>query len=186
MIHNEEKLLQRIRSGDDEAFALLMEQYADQVYALVVRIIQQREDAEELTQDVFIKAYEQMESFSGRSSFATWLYRIAYNCAISHTRRHRVSHLSIDEGRIAAVRDEDIEQMEGDLSDHNIDALMEAIEQLNAEERALVTLFYYEQRPIAECAEIIRQSESNTKVRLHRIRKKLYLLITHSKDETEQ
>ena len=186
MIHNEEKLLQRIRSGDDEAFALLMEQYADQVYALVVRVIQQREDAEELTQDVFIKAYEQMESFSGRSSFATWLYRIAYNCAISHTRRHRVPHLSIDEGRIAAIRDEDIEQMEGDLSDHNIDALTEAIEQLNAEERALVTLFYYEQRPIAECAEIIHQSESNTKVRLPRIRKKLYLLITHSKDETEQ
>ena len=112
MIHNEEKLLQRIRSGDDEAFALLMEQYADQVYALVVRIIQQREDAEELTQDVFI-----MESFSGRSTFATWLYRIAYNCAISHTRRHRVSHLSIDEGRIAAIRDEDIEQMSEQFMD---------------------------------------------------------------------
>ncbi len=186
MIHNEEKLLQRIKRGDDEAFAILMEQYANQVYALVVRIIQQREDAEELTQDVFIKAYEQMESFSGRSSFATWLYRIAYNCAISHTRRHRVPHYSIDEGRLSAVSDDDVEQMEGNLSDTNIEALTEAIEQLNAEERVLVTLFYYEQRPIAECAEIIRQSESNTKVRLHRIRKKLYLMITSDKNETEQ
>lgn len=185
MIHNEEKLLQRIKRGDDEAFAILMERYAEQVYALVVRIIQQREDAEELTQDIFIKAYEQLEGFSGRSSFATWLYRIAYNCAISHTRRHRVPHYSIDEGRLSAVSDDDVEQMEGNLSDHNIDALMRAIDRLDAEERALVTLFYYEQRPITECAEITHQSESNTKVRLHRIRKKLYLMITSDKNETE-
>ena len=89
MIHNEEKLIQSIKSGDDNAFAILMEQYADQVYALVVRIIQQQEDAEELTQDIFIKAYEQLESFSGRSSFATWLYRIAYNSAISYVRRRQ-------------------------------------------------------------------------------------------------
>ena len=180
MIHNEEKLIQSIKSGDDNAFAILMEQYADQVYALVVRIIQQQEDAEELTQDVFIKAYEQMEGFSGRSSFATWLYRIAYNSAISYVRRRRQPHLSIDEGRLSAVKDEELDEMEGNLSDSNIEALTNAIEQLDAEERALVTLFYYEQRPIAECAEIIHQSESNTKVRLHRIRKKLYIMITHN------
>ena len=185
MIHNEKELITRFKKGDSEAFAYLMQRYAEQVYALVVRIIQHREDAEELTQDIFIKAYEQMESFSGRSSFATWLYRIAYNSAVSHTRRRRPSHFTIDEGRLSAVSDEDIEQMEENISDANIDALMHAIEQLDAEERALVTLFYYEQRSITECAEIIHQSENNTKVRLHRIRKKLYVIITHSRDERE-
>lgn len=185
MIHNEKELIQRITNGDDGAFAILMERYAEQVYALVVRIIQRREEAEEFTQDIFIKAYEQLESFSGRSSFATWLYRIAYNCAISHTRRHRVPHYTIDEGRLSAVSDEDVEDMEGNLSDDNIDALTRAIDRLDAEERALVTLFYYEQRPVAECAEITRQSENNIKVRLHRIRKKLHLMITSDKNETE-
>ena len=183
MIHNEEKLLQRIKSGDDEAFALLMEQYANQVYALVVRIIQQREDAEELTQDVFLRVFENLPYFNFKSSFSTWLYRIAYNCAISFTRHKRQQYLQIDENRLRLVDDVEVEQIEAIAdNEQKLDALARAIQQLNAEERALVTLFYYEERSVSECAEIVGQSQSNIKVRLHRIRKKLYILI---QNETE-
>ena len=73
--------------------------------------------------------------------------------------------------------------MEADTSERNLMALAAAIEQLDTQDRALVTLHYYENRPITECAEIIEQSIGNTKVRLHRIRKKLYILITDYRDE---
>jgi RNA polymerase sigma-70 factor (ECF subfamily) len=68
--------------------------------------------------------------------------------------------------------------MEAATDDATIKALTEAIEKLESQERALVTLFYYEERSVAECAAIMGQTENNIKVRLHRIRKKLYLLIT--------
>ena len=73
--------------------------------------------------------------------------------------------------------------MEAATDDTTIKALTEAIEKLESQERALVTLFYYEERSVAECAAIMGQTENNIKVRLHRIRKKLYLLITNKEYE---
>lgn len=183
MLNNEKELLEEIACGDMAAFSTLMKHYSQGVYTLVVRIIGNECEAEEVTQDIFMKVYNQLSYFSGRSTFSTWLYRIAYNAAISHTRRKRKTSLTLDEGRLAAVGEEDVERMEADSSVQNIEALTAAIEKLEPQDRALVTLHYYENRPIAECAEIIEQSIGNTKVRLHRIRKKLYILITDYKNE---
>ena len=175
---NEKNLIDRTIHGDDDAFAQLMERYASGVYVLIVRITRNEEDAEELTQDVFMKVYNHIGEFASKSSFSTWLYRIAYNIAISYTRRHRQATIPIDERRLQGVELSDVERMESATDDATIRDLTEAIEQLEPTERALITLFYYEERSIAECATIMEQSESNIKVRLHRIRKKLYILIT--------
>lgn len=183
MLNNEKELLEDITHGDMSAFGALMKHYSQGVYTLVVRIVGDECEAEELTQDVWMKVYKQLCYFSGRSTFSTWLYRIAYNAAISHARRKRQTSITLDEGRLATVGEEDVERMEADSSEQNIEALTAAIERLEPQDRALVTLHYYENRPIAECAEIIEQSIGNTKVRLHRIRKKLYILITDYKNE---
>ena len=106
-----------------------------------------------------------------------------YNCAISFARRKRQPLYPIEENRLRLVGDDDLERMEAAAeNEQQIEALTRAINRLEAEERALITLFYYEQRSIGECAEIMSQSQSNIKVRLHRIRKKLYILI---QNETE-
>ena len=175
---NEKNLIDRVIYGDEEAFAQIMEHYAPGVFTLIVRIIRNDEVAEELTQDVFVNVYRHINSFGGNSSFSTWLYRIAYNAAISHSRKQKHPTLQIDEGRLQGVELNDVERMEAAKDDATIEALTKAIEQLDPTERALITLFYYEERSVAECAEIMAQSEGNIKVRLHRIRKKLYLLIT--------
>lgn len=182
MLHNEKELIKRITEGETEQFALIAEHYAQAVHTLVVRIVGSNEDAEELTQDVFLRAFEHLPMFSFKSSFSTWLYRIAYNAAISFTRHKRLPHYPIEENRLRQVQDDDLEQMEA-TADNNeqIEALGRAIEQLDAEERALLTLFYYEERSVAECAEIMTQSHSNIKVRLHRIRKKLFILLSDEK-----
>ena len=183
MLHNEKELIERITQGETELFAHIAEHYAQAVYVLIVRIVGNNEDAEELTQDVLLRVFENLPYFNFKSSFSTWLYRIAYNCAISFARRKRQPLYPIEENRLRLVGDDDLERMETAAeNEQQIEALTRAINRLEAEERALITLFYYEQRSIGECAEIMSQSQSNIKVRLHRIRKKLYILI---QNETE-
>ena len=183
MLHNEKELIKRIAEGETELFSHIAEHYAQAVHTLIIRIVGSVEDAEELTQDVFLRVFENLPYFNHKCSFSTWLYRIAYNCAISFTRHKRQQYLQIDENRLRLVDDVEVEQIEAIAdNEQKLDALARAIQQLNAEERALVTLFYYEERSVSECAEIVGQSHNNIKVRLHRIRKKLYILI---QDETK-
>ncbi len=174
----ETELIRRIAAGDTEAFATLTDRYARSVYALVARIAGSAEDAEELTQDVFMKVFGKLRQFDGRSSFSTWLYRIACNTALSHARRKRRSACPLDERRVAAVPDDEADRLEEMVArERALEALSRAVESLDAEDRALVTLFYYEERPAVECASIMGITEGNAKVRLHRARKKLYLLV---------
>ena len=177
------ELIRRIIHGETDLYAQLVDRHERTVFTLVMRIIGRREEAEEITQDVFLKAFRQLDRFAGRSSFRTWLYRIACNAAISQARRTQPRRAEIDERRLAVLPDEEADRME-EWAAHQeqLDALTHAIGRLDPEERALVTLFYYEERSVAECAEITALSESNVKVRLHRIRKKLYLLVTTQRE----
>ena len=134
----EQELIRRIAGGETRLCARLVDRYGRAVYTLAARIAGCTEDAEELTQDIFLKAFSSLDRFGGRSSFSTWLY-----------------------------------------------PLNRAVERLDPEERALVTLFYYEDRSVGECAAITELSEGNVKVRLHRIRKKLYVLVNDEMNGTE-
>lgn len=175
---NETELIRRIVAGDHQAFATLADRYSRPVYALVARIAGSAEDAEELTQDAFMKAFDKLRQFDGRSTFATWLYRIACNTALSYARRKRRHVCPIDENRAAALPDDEADRLEEMAErEKSLDALGRAVGSLDAEDRALVTLFYYEERSIGQCAEIMALTEGAVKVRLHRARKKLYLLV---------
>lgn len=174
----ENSLIRQILNGATERYAELVQIHQNAVFALIVRIVGNSEEAEELTQDVFLKAYSNLHRFKQRSSFSTWLYRIAYNEALSQTRHHKPTQLQLDEGRLAAIGDEELETFEqSEASEDDVERLVRAIETLPNEERALITMVYYNDISLQQCAEITDQSLSNIKVRLHRIRKKLYLMI---------
>ena len=174
----EQQLIRRIVNGETDLYAIFAERYGRVVYTLVWRIVGCPEDAEELAQDVFLKAYRSLPRFNGRSSFPTWLFRIAYNTAVSETRRRKREWACIDEQRLASLPDSETDRLDRQQeTQENIAALNRAVEQLEPEERALVSLFYYEEYSVGECAGIMGISESNVKVRLHRIRKKLYILV---------
>ena len=174
---DEKELIRRIVAGETELYAMLAERYGGLVYTLIARIVASPQDAEELAQDTFLKAFRKLGSFDARSSFSTWLCRIACNTAISHARHKRPKTQTIDEQRLATLPDDAVNTLD-DIQQGQFDALMHALDGLEAEERALVQLFYYEDYPIARCAEVMNLTEANAKVRLHRIRKKLYLLMT--------
>lgn len=125
----EQELIRRIAGGETRLCARLVDRYGRAVYTLAARIAGCTEDAEELTQDIFLKAFSSLDRFGGRSSFSTWLYRIAYNTAVSHARRTRPKHCGIDERRLAALPDSEADRLEEWAEkQERLDALNRAVE----------------------------------------------------------
>ncbi|RHJ80006.1 RNA polymerase sigma factor [Parabacteroides sp. AM08-6] len=170
--------IKRIQAGDTACFACLLDKYSRQVYSLIFKVVRNREDAEELAQDVFVKVYRYLSSFKGDSSFSTWIYRIAYNTAISETRKKKHEFLAIEDAIINNVSEEEVAEALG-RSDTSVqmNKLDAALEQLPPEERAIILLFYIKEKTIDDIADITGLSSSNVKVKLHRIRKKLFVIL---------
>ena len=147
------------------------------LFELFVGMVNSEEDAEELTQDTLMKAFEHLSSFNGKSSFSTWIYRIAYNTALSFLRKKNVEQTVIDDNQWNRISDTQIDDALNNESEEQIEKLQQALTKLTAEERALVTLFYEEEHSIQELAQILNLNEGNIKVKLHRLRKKLYVLM---------
>ena len=177
MKKEEAHIIKEILNGKTEQYEYFLDRYGQQVFVLVDRIVSCQEDAEELTQDVFLKAFQQLSSFKAESSFSTWIYRIATNLAISAVRKKRNDALRLDDSVFANLSDTQVDAELEDESEEQMERLQQAMNQLEADERALITLYYLEEKPLVEVAFILGITEGNAKVKLHRIRKKLYVLI---------
>ena len=177
MKKEEAHIIKEILNGKTEQYEYFLDRYGQQVFVLVDRIVSCQEDAEELTQDVFLKAFQQLSSFKAESTFSTWIYRIATNIAISAVRKKRNDVLRLDDSVFANLSDTQVDEALQDDSEEQMERLQQAMNQLEADERALITLYYLEEKPLAEVAFILGMTEGNAKVKLHRIRKKLYVLI---------
>lgn len=170
---DEKQLIARILDGHAEEYGYFMTQYGEEVFQLVVRLVPVQQDAEELVQDAFVRAYDKLDTYTGEASFQTWLCRIAYNLTISWLRKQKMKYTSIDER--LDVSDADIDQLLDD--DSRIQQLKDACTQLKPDEQTLVNLFYYDDMPVRDIAYILGVEQGNVAVRLYRIRKKLYLII---------
>ena len=177
MKKDEAHIIKEILHGNTTLYEYFLDRYGQQVFVLVDRIVSCQEDAEELTQDVFLKAFQQLSSFKAESSFSTWIYRIATNVAISAVRKKKSDTIRLDESVFLNLSESQVDEALGDESEEQLQRLQRAMEQLEADERALITLYYMEERPLTEVAFILGMTEGNAKVKLHRIRKKLYIFI---------
>ena len=179
--------IEKVLNGETGCFAHLLERYSKQVFSLIVRIVGNREDAEELTQDVFIKAYESLSRFRRESSFPTWIYRIAYNMAISATRKKVMNTLPIDDLQLSEAPDEPSETDFGySDTEMRITYLNRALEHLSPHERALILLFYKENQSMEDIAMITGLTATNVKTKMCRIRKKLYVYIKKMEEEQDE
>ena len=177
MLMDEQRLIARILDGHAEDYGYFLERYGGEVFAIVSRLVPNREDAEELTQDAFVRAYSRLDSFIGRSSFSTWICRIAYTVAVSWLRKKRIKYLSIDDHPHAS--DAEVDEVLDDES--RLEDLRRAISLLRPDEQMLLELFYFESRPLADIAYILDVEPGTIATRLHRIRRKLYSLMKHGK-----
>ncbi|WP_297903652.1 RNA polymerase sigma factor [uncultured Parabacteroides sp.] len=179
--------IQRIQAGDMACFACLLDKYSRPIHSLILKVVRSREDAEELAQDTFMKVFKGLSSFKGDCSFSTWIYRIAYNTAISSVRKKRHEFLTIEEATLENVSEEEVANLLGQTEvAEQTQRLETALGQLPPDERALILLFYWQEKSIEELASITGLTASNIKVKLHRIRKKLFALLKrmdHEQDE---
>lgn len=170
----------QVVGGDTNAFGMLVERYSERVYALVAGIVGPGAEAEDLVQEIFIKAWGNLHKFACRSSFATWLYRIAYNAAIS-TRRARKRELQMVTPAKGLDLPDEVEQQQ--FTDVDIEQLERAVELLPPRQRAIIELHYRQDLSLAEVAEVVESNENNVKVMIHRARRQLAALIKQNRYE---
>ncbi len=166
--------IEQVLNGRTDAYAFIVDHHKDHVFNLAFRICVNREDAEEIAQDSFLKAYRSLSGFKMKSSFSTWLYRIVYNTAISHIRLKKKGVLLLEDFP-AEVFDFQTENNSAEEAEKEYrHALVNfAIQKLSDEERALVSFFYYEDLGIDEIAGITGLTKSTVKVKLFRARQKM-------------
>ena len=177
MKHDDIHIIKEVLGGKSEQFEHILNRYSGQVFNLISHIVPCKEDAEELTQDVFIKVFRLLSTFKEESSFSTWIYRIATNTALSAARKMKHDTLHLDDAAYSNIPEEIIDEALDNDSEERLQRLSDAIEMLCADERALITLYYINEKPIAEVASVLGLTASNVKIKLHRTRRKLYLIL---------
>jgi len=167
--------IDKVLGGDVNAYAQLVEKHKEMVFTIANRITRRREDAEEIAQDAFMKAFQHLKEFKKQSKFSTWLYRITYNTAISRIRKKSLEMTTLDENMIEQIPEDDVRNDMKDLNEQEQQQLINIVlEQLNELDYLIITMFYLKEKSIDDITDITGLSKSNVKVKLHRIRKKMY------------
>ncbi|UZR94622.1 RNA polymerase sigma factor [Chondrinema litorale] len=176
----EDIIIDKIIQGDKSACRIIIDKYKSFVFNLAFRIVNNREDAEEVTQDSFIKAFKYLESFNRKAKFSTWLYRITFNTAVSKTRKKKVEKNSINDVPEAMLPIDSFEKSFNLLKEQQQKKYIHIIlAKLSADERGLVTMYYLEEMPMEDISEATGLTKSNVKVKIHRARQKLYVHLSH-------
>ena len=181
----ETEIVEAVRRGRREGQTEMVGRYAQRVFAMIARQVPDVMDAEELTQDAFMRAFDHIDSFDAqKASLSTWLCRIAYRLTLDFLKRRRPTIVSIEDSKVWQTDISD-EQLEAELStgrEENIERLQTLMDDLPDDERMLLTLYYFEDRPLTEIAYITGIEAKPLAKRLYRTRKKLYkqLRITNS------
>ncbi len=174
-INKDQLYIDKVISGELSAYTYLVDKHKDMAFSVALRIVRNREDAEEIVQDAFVKAYQNMDAFRNKSKFSTWLYRIVFNAAISRTRKKSLESTDLDSFVIDNYSTDEIKENINKLdSSEQIKLVNKLIDKLPPLEYTLINLYYKEECSIDEISEITGLTDSNVKVKLHRIRKKLY------------
>jgi RNA polymerase sigma factor (sigma-70 family) len=169
------EIISHVLKGDQQVFAELVSRYQNYVFTLVMRFTENREDAEEVSQDVFVKAYRSLADFRGDSKFSTWLYTIARTSSITFLRKKKLETVSIDNEKTAVQ----LENRESSFSANVIEQksrikmVNEAIQLLSADDAQIITLFYKAEQSLEEMGKILGMEPNTVKVKLHRARVRL-------------
>jgi RNA polymerase sigma factor (sigma-70 family) len=168
-------LIEQTLAGNQAAYADLVKRHQRFVFSLAMRFAKRREDAEEIAQDCFIKAYRSLSSFQQQSKFSTWLYSIVYTTAMTFLRKKRVDTTSIDDDE-AYIQ---IAHQPSGYDENNVENksrshyLNQAIDQLLPDDATIITMFYKGEQSLEEIAQAMGIEANTVKVKLFRARQRL-------------
>ena len=172
---NDNELISKVLSGDQQAYGSLVNRYQNYVFTLALWFTKNREDAEEVSQDIFIKAYRALADFRGASKFSTWLYTIVNTTCITFLRKKRLEVHSLDNEKVFEVADSMDSGMRANLVEQKsrVSMVTNAIKMLNTDDPEVITLFYKGEQTLEEIAQRLGIEANTAKVRLHRARTRL-------------
>ena len=172
---SDSEIISQVLKGDHNAYALLVERYKLYVFTLTFRFTKNREDAEEVSQDIFVKAYRSLADFKGTAKFSTWLYTIVNTTCITFLRKRRLDVKSLDDERTFEVADSQDSGFRANLVEQKSRLIMvnRAIAMLNPDDAEIITLFYKNEQSLEEISQILGVEVNTAKVRLHRARTRL-------------
>ncbi|WP_248723545.1 RNA polymerase sigma factor [Seonamhaeicola sp. ML3] len=181
MTTNDQHYINLTLNGDTQAFAILVDRYKDMVYTLTVRMLKNREEAEEVAQDTFIKMYKSLNRFKGDSKFSTWVYKIAYNTSLDRIKKNKkfLNNVAINEYTESQVKTvhNALTNLE---NEEKAEAIKRCIALLPADDSFLLTLYYYDEQSLEEIAVAMNLTPNNVKVKLFRSRKKLAKILKNN------
>ena len=164
MVDSDLQLVERVRKGDQRAFDELVIKYKSRIYYLVLRMIGDSDEAADIAQNTFVKAYQKLHSFLGKASFKTWLYRIAMNLSKNYlrekVRKERLTPTQ-EAGRVVKTKLDDM------IAEERGQMVREALSQLPPKQQFALVLRIYEELPYREIARIMGGTSGLAKVNFH-------------------
>lgn len=179
--NHDQQHIDRVLSGDTHAFEVLIERYKHMVYTLAFKMVGIKEDAEEVAQDVFLKAFTALNTYKGEAKFSTWLYKIAYYRSLDYLKKNkrkvRTSTIDISEEYDVAALEGTLDALE---STERTQMIREAMETLAPDDSVIITLYYFEELSLKEIAKVMDLTPNNVKVRLFRSRSRLAEVLSNT------
>jgi RNA polymerase sigma factor (sigma-70 family) len=172
---SDNEIISRVLQGEQNAYAELVNRYQAYVFTLTLRMIKSREDAEEVAQDVFIKAYRYLADFRGESKFSTWLYTITNTTCITFLRKKKLNVHSLDNEKVFEAAENHDSGFNANLVEQKskVNMVNQAIALLSPDDAEVITLFYKAEQNLDEISKILGLESNTVKVRLHRARTRL-------------
>ena len=170
--------IDRILQGETNLFAVLVDRYKDMIFTLAIKMVKNREEAEEVAQDTFIKIYSSLIKFKGDSKFSTWIYKIAYNTCLDRLKKNKKEDLNISIDEFSAHLIKTMDNALSALEDkERKQTIQDCLNLLPGDENFLLTLFYFEDQSLEEIGKIMNINANNVKVKLFRSRQKLAVIL---------
>lgn len=171
---NDQHYINQVIEGNSNAFAVLVNQYKDLVFTLAYKMLKNKDEAEEVSQDTFVKIFNSLNKFKGESKFSTWIYKITYNTCLDRLKKSK------KENNVVYIEDFNEHQVKTiesvldtfDEKERN-QKIQECLQLLPSEDAFLLTLYYFDDHSIDEIAKVIDCISNNVKVKLFRSRKKM-------------
>jgi RNA polymerase sigma factor (sigma-70 family) len=169
------EIISRVLKGEQLVFAALVERYQTYVFTLVLRYTNSREDAEEISQDIFVKTYRSLADFRGDAKFSTWLYTIVRTSCITFLRKRKLDTTSLDNEKTFIQLENKESAFSANLIEKKSRLAMvnEAIQMLGPDDAQVITLFYKAEQSLEEMGTILGMEPNTVKVKLHRARQRL-------------
>ena len=176
--NNDQIIINQIIEGDTNVFSVLVNRYKELVFTLALRMMKNREEAEEVSQDTFIKAFKSLHKYKGDSKFSTWIYRVAYNTCLDRIKKNKRTHNTVE---INEFTEHEVKTIDNALDNLEAQECKQAIQDclhlLPAEDSFLLTLYYFEDQSLEDISKVVKLTANNVKVKIFRSRKKLATIL---------